>query len=98
MTDLRSPRDRDRTAGLLSAVAGLVALAAFVWAWLLSTVLDPPNWVRVPGLLLLPVGLGVAIGAGLAGRRGAGRPWALAGLALVLVTVAGLVALAVAYE
>ena len=58
--------------------------------------LDPPGAVRIAGAAFLPLGIGGAIGADIAGRHGASRPWAflgvaLAGAAVVALTVMQLV-------
>ena len=92
-----SPRSTDRPSkvpGVLSAVFGLVALAAFCWLWALSTTpLDPPNWLRIVGIALLPVGIIVALLTGIPGLRTAGRAWAIAGLVAVGVAVVALIVL-----
>jgi hypothetical protein len=41
-------------------------------------------------LAFLPLGIGIGLGAGLAGRHGASRPWALLGFALVAAAIAAL--------
>jgi hypothetical protein len=82
-------------AGALSAVLGAIGFAALVWAWLLTTTIDPPNWVRVPGLLLLPIGSLGSLGAGVVGMLTRPRTWAEVGLALGVLTLAGLVVLQV---
>lgn len=59
----------------------------------LTYVIDPPNWIRVVGLSLLPIGWAGAVVAGVSARRGPGRVWALTGLALAAVTAVALVVL-----
>jgi hypothetical protein len=85
--------------GVVSTIFGGLALAAVVWGWLLTFVIDPPNWIRIVGVSLLPIGIVVGLGAGLAGlRRPAARPWALAGLTLVVVAVVAHAALVFSVE
>ena len=83
--------------GVLSAVLGGVGLAALVWAWLLATSIDPPPWVRAPGLLLLPVGVLGSLSAGTIGLLTRPRFWADVGLALGVLTLVGLALLQVRY-
>ena len=83
--------------GVLSAVLGGIGLAALVWAWLLTTSIDPPPWVRAPGLLLLPVGVLGSLSSGVVGLLSRPRFWAAVGLTLGVLTFAGLVVLEVRY-
>jgi hypothetical protein len=85
---------RDRAGGA-SVVLGVVGLVGLAVTWVLSTtdVVDPPNAVRIPFILLLPVGLFGALLAGLLGLRGGRRPLALTGLALSAATLAAFVVL-----
>lgn len=77
-----------KTLGVVSAVLGLVALVAFGWLWALSaTPLDPPNWVRILGIAFLPIGVVGGAVTGIAGLRGAGRGWAIAGLVAVGLSI-----------
>ena len=79
---------RSRRFGRWSAAFGLAGAAAFVWLWLLSaTPLDPPNWVRILGLVFLPIGVVGALFTGIPAVRGAGRPAALVGLIAAALTV-----------
>ncbi|WP_142139233.1 hypothetical protein [Acidovorax sp. SLBN-42] len=97
-TPAGSVSGRSKTAGRLSAVFGLVALAAFGWLWALSaTPLDPPNWVRIVGLAFLPIGLVGAVVTGIAGLRGAARAWAVVGLVAAVVTIVAFVVLLTLY-
>ncbi|TDO68518.1 hypothetical protein EV651_102440 [Kribbella sp. VKM Ac-2571] len=94
----RTDPEQATLAGKVSALAGIVALAAFVWIWALSaTSFDPPQWARILGSMFLPVGLAGAIGAGATGVRSGGRVWAYIGLALAAVTVVVFVVLLNAY-
>ena len=83
-------RDTERS-GLLSIVFGVLALLGLAWTWVLSVsdVLDPPSWIRIPGILLMPAALIAALAAGLQARQGTGRRRGDVGLVL-----AGLVVLA----
>jgi hypothetical protein len=75
-------------------VLGALGLGALVYAWALSQPgFDPPHWARVAGLVWLPVGLIGAPLAGAAGLRGPARSWALTGIILALLTLAGLIGL-----
>ena len=87
----------ENPAGALSAVLGLLGFAALVWAWLLTTTIDPPAWVRVPGLLLLPVGALGSLGVGVIGMLTAPRRWAAVGLTLGVLTFVGLLVLQLRY-
>lgn len=79
---------RSRRLGRWSATLGLIGAAAFVWLWLLSaTPLDPPDWIRILGLVFLPVGVIGAMITGIPAVRGAGRPAALVGLIAAALTV-----------
>jgi hypothetical protein len=84
-------------AGALSAALGAIGFAALVWAWLLTTTLDPPTWVRAPGLVLLPIGSLGSLAAGVVGLLTTPRRWAEVGLALGVLTLVGLVVLQVRY-
>lgn len=86
----------DNTIGTMAAILGAVGLAALVWAWLVSTSLDPPAWVRAPGLLLLPVGMIGSLACGSVGMLNTPRRWAATGLGLGVVTVVGFVVLMLA--
>lgn len=87
-----------RAAGRLSAVFGLLALAAFAWLWVLSaTPFDPPNWVRILGLVFLPIGLVGALVTGIAGVRRPPRAWAVVGLAAAGATIVAFVLLVTLY-
>jgi hypothetical protein len=94
---LRHPFHRaENPAGVLSTVLGLVGFAALVWAWLLTTI-DPPNWVRVPGLVLLPIGSLGSLGVGVIGMLAPPRRWAAVGLTLGALTLLGLLLLQLRY-
>ncbi len=76
-----------------STVLGALALAAVGYAALLTYVIDPPNWIRVVGLSLLPIGWAGAVITGVSARNGPGRAWALTGLALAALTAVALTVL-----
>lgn len=77
--------------GQISAGFGALALVGVAWVAVLTfSSLDPPEAVRITGTLFLPLGLGGAVGAGIAGRHGASRPWALLGMALAAAAVVAL--------
>ena len=81
-------RDTERS-GLLSIAFGVLALVGLGWTWVLSVseVVDPPNWIRIPGILLLPAGLIAAVAFGLQARQGTGRERGLVGLVLAAASV-----------
>lgn len=87
----------ENPAGTLSAVLGVLGLAALLWAWLLTTTLDPPSWVRIPGLVLLPVGSLGSLGVGVIGLLTPPRRWAAVGLILGTLTLVGLLLLQLRY-
>ena len=84
-----------RRSGLVSIVCGVVAVLALLWTWVLSVsdVLDPPDWVRIPGILLMPMALVVGGAAALQARQGTGRRRATVGLGLLALTVLGFIVL-----
>jgi hypothetical protein len=84
-----------RRSGLVSVVCGVVAVLALVWTWVLSVsdVLDPPDWVRIPGILLMPAALVVGLAAALQARQGNGRRHGTVGLGLVALVVLGFIVL-----
>lgn len=87
-------RGRRRAAGIWSAVLGALGLAALAWVWAVSQPgIDPPHWARVAGMIWLPVGVIGAPLLGAVGLRGSARAWAVTGIVMAAVPVAGLVAL-----
>jgi hypothetical protein len=85
-----------RRLGIICAVFGAVAVASFCWTWALSvTDLDPPNWIRIPGILALPLGVVAAVGSAIAGRRSAPRGLLATGLALAAAALVGFLVLIV---
>jgi hypothetical protein len=91
-------RGTHNRAGELSAVLGAAGMAALVWAWMLTTSIDPPNWVRAPGLMLLPFGSLGSLSAGAVGLLTPPRRWAAVGLTLGCLTLVGLLLLELRYE
>lgn len=87
--------DDTARAGRLSVVFGALAVAGLAWTWALSTLpdLNPPNWLRIPGILLLPLGVLAALVTALIAVRGRGRRDAVVGLVLAGAAVAGFIAL-----
>jgi hypothetical protein len=85
-------------AGVLSAILGGLGFAGFVWTWLVTAAIDPPAWVRVPGLLLLPLGTLGSLGIGVVGLLTRPRGWAAVGLTLGLLSVVGLSILEVGHD
>ena len=93
----RSLHRAQNPAGALSAVLGALGFAALVWAWLVTAAIDPPGWLRVPGLLLLPVGALGSLGVGVIGLLVPPRRWAAVGLTLGVLTFVGLLVLQLRY-
>lgn len=82
-------------AGTLTLVLGVLALAAtlFTYVLSLSDLVNPPHWVRVMGLVWLPIGFfGTPIAYTIA-RKGPGRHRAVVGLAIASVGLLSFVAL-----
>jgi hypothetical protein len=85
-----------RRLGIVCVVFGALAVAALCWTWALSaTDLNPPNWIRIPGVLALPIGVMVSAGSAIRGRRTAPRGLIAAGLALTAVALIGFIVLLV---
>jgi hypothetical protein len=80
-------------AGAVSAILGALGFAGFVWAWLVSAAIDPPAWIRAPGLLLLPIGTLGSLGIGVVGLLARPRMWAAVGLTLGVLSLVGLTVL-----
>lgn len=82
-------------AGTATLGLGLLFLAAtiFIFVLSLSDLVDPPTWVRVLGLVWLPLGFFGAPLTYAVARAGPGRNRGRLGLALMLVPLAAFVAL-----
>lgn len=88
-----------RWVGVSSAVLGLIGLAGFAWTWILSVgPIDPPEWLRIAGVWLMPIGIFGALIAGIAGFRGPGRPWAIVGLVIAAIAIVAFVLLISLWE
>ena len=87
--------DHTARTGRYSIVLGALALGALAWTWALSVLpdLNPPNLVRIPGILLLPVGVLAGLATGVVALRGDGHRDAVIGLALAGLAVVGFVVL-----
>ena len=88
-----------------SAVAGSVTLAlgilftaavAYTYVLSLSDTFNPPNWVRILGLVWLPIGFGGVPIAYYLARTGEGRRRGRLGLLVGLIGLAAFVALVIA--
>lgn len=80
--------------GTLCAAFGAVAVAAFLW--LLSLMLpdfNPPNWIRILGVVWMPIGVAGALVTGYLGRNGPDRSRVVIGLSLAALTVIGFIVL-----
>jgi hypothetical protein len=89
----------------MSLVFGAVAVVAFLWIWLISVEtpfnppeFNPPEWLRIAGSSLLPVGIGGAVGAGVVAFRYGDRVRALVGIGLAVVPLVGFIVLVSIYE
>lgn len=82
-------------AGTITLLLGLMAVlaTAFTYVLSLSDVIDPPNWVRILGLVWMPIGfIGTPVTYAVA-RLGPGRRRGRIGLALALAGLAAFVVL-----
>ena len=91
---VQSSASKEKSWGVASAVLGGAAALATVWLWLLSALPDfnPPNWIRIVGLIWLPVGIIGSLVGWMAARQGAGRSWGLVGVGLTGLAITGFVA------
>jgi hypothetical protein len=99
-TEVRSSRQARRSgrAGLVTLVLGSLFAAAVLFTYVLSIsdAFNPPDWVRVIGLVWLPIGVvGIPTAYDLA-RQGEGRTQARVGVVVALVGLVALIALVVA--
>lgn len=85
-----------RRFGVLSLAAGVLAVVGVGMIGLTSFVpsFDPPGWVRIPVIMLFPVGMlasfGLAIAALLART---GRAWAISGILVSVLALGAFVAM-----
>jgi hypothetical protein len=86
-------------AGTVALVLGVLGVVAVVFAYVLSLseTFNPPNWIRVVGLIWVPIAFGGVPMAyfGLA-RDGQGRAQGRLGVWLTVVSLAAFVALVIA--
>lgn len=89
------PVDRPQRWGAWSialAVAAACGLAA-TWVLSVSDVIDPPSWVRIPAILLLPIGVIGSLLTASGAWQGGARARAATGLAVTAAVVIGFVVL-----
>ena len=97
--DRQVGRDGSRWAGTVALVMGaLCAIAvSFTYALSLSDTFNPPNWIRVVGLIWIPIAFGgVPVAYFGVARHGEGRARGRLGAAMTVVSLAALVGLVVA--
>jgi hypothetical protein len=92
------PTGRDTAsvrAGTVAVVLGVLFLAATVFAFVLSLSesFNPPNWLRLLGLVWIPIGLLGTPAAYALARRGSGSRLGALGLATAVVGLLAFVAL-----
>ena len=82
-------------AGRLSVGFVIAALAALGWTWALSTLADfnPPDWIRIMGILVLSEGSSGVVSRGCRGCGGAERQPAIVGPVIAGLAVVGFVVL-----
>lgn len=85
-------------AGTVTLVLSILfaTAVAFTYVLSLSDGVNPPNWVRVIGLVWLPIGFGGTPVAYIVAGRGEGRRLARIGGLIMLVSLIAFVALVVA--
>ena len=87
------PPSSDRL-GVLCVTFGALGAAAFLWLAALSlTDFNPPDWIRILGVVWLPIGVAGSLITGVVGRHGPHRVAVTIGLALTALTLIGFVVL-----
>lgn len=89
-------RGRRRRLGVLSFVSALLALFSVIMIALTSLLpgFNPPDGIRIATMAPLPFALFVSFALGVAGLvRQSGRAWAIGGLAVSALVIAGFVVL-----
>jgi len=80
--------------GTACAIFGVLAVAALVWLWSLTLRgFNPPNWIRIFGVVWLPIGVVGAVLTGIPGFRSSDRGKVGVGLSLAALAVIGFIAL-----
>ena len=80
--------------GIWSAVLGLVSVAGVAFVWLTSTIpFTPGNAIVAAAALIMVLSWLASVALGLVSLRSAGRGWAIVGLALAALSIAGMVVL-----
>lgn len=78
--------------GWVSIISGVIALTGFLWTWSYSVSdVDPVPWLRIPLILLLPLGLIAATLSAVIAWRGAGRRLAWIGLGVSAAVLAAFI-------
>jgi hypothetical protein len=92
---VNSQADLSSKAGVVALALGTLFVAATAYAYALSLIetFNPPNWVRILGLMWLPIGLiGTPIAYSVA-RHGEGRALGQVGLALAFIALSSFIVL-----
>ncbi|MCR8671841.1 hypothetical protein NWP09_11915, partial [Agrococcus sp. HG114] len=88
-----------RRLGALAAACGLAGLIGTGWLWAITaTDLDAPEWLRVLGAWLMPVGILGGLIVGIPTARGPGRPAAVVGIVLAGLALVGAVVLFASWD
>lgn len=94
-THTSSKRSESALGGTVALGLGVLFAAAVAFTYLLSLsdVVNPPTWVRAPGLVWLPIGLGGVPIAYYFARTGKGRYRGRLGVLIGLVSLIAFIAL-----
>jgi hypothetical protein len=82
--------------GVFSFVSAMLALLSFIMIALTSLMpgFNPPDWIRIGTMAPLPFALIASVALGAAGlSKQSGRAWAIGGLILSALVIAGFVVL-----